>query len=267
MKRVVFFITHTTLSENHADMTLGSFARQTASDMFDSLYIYNSHEHELSNETIFAIIDKYELRSRFKIIEVFPYDPHTPKTLGSDLMRIKRFCIDNFEGEDRVLIIKSDTVLSVNFFDDILNVIPQTGPVYYVAPFICAKRRVSDEIIIEYSKRTKFIRSDDITFFVEDQHQSNDNDFHNRPNISVEDESILFTSCYVIRDFSCHYLSVSLLDHIQLREISWGGAWFSGLTPYFVGTDRAFVIHKYHNIISQNRTTEREGPVEHWLTS
>ena len=111
------------------------------------------------------------------------------------------------------------------------------------------------------------MESDDITFFVEDQTRSSNNDFTRRNGVKVTDESIRFTSCYVITDFSCHFISVNLLEKINIEFSSWGGAKFFELTPYFHGTDRCFVIHKYHGIISENRSTDREGPVREWLNS
>ena len=42
----------------------------------------------------------------------------------------------------------------------------------------------SNNEILEYILRPRFIKSDDITFFVEDEYQSSDNDFNNR-NIKI----------------------------------------------------------------------------------
>jgi hypothetical protein len=267
MKNILFFITHKTLTIEHAELTLGSFSRQKCDSMFDVLYIYNSHEEELPNEFLINLCQEYNLKKFFKEIVIFPYEPNTLKTLGSDVLNIRVFCKNNYDLNDRVLIIKSDTILSVNYFDDILNKISKKDLIYFVAPFICAKKRVPNEEIVEYSQRDTYIKSDEITFFVEDQYQSSDNDFFNRPGVDVEDSSILFTSCYVIRDFSCHFLSIGLLDLIGINEQSWGGVSFAGLVTYFIATERSFVIHKYHNIKSENRITDREGPVERWITS
>lgn len=266
-KNITFFITHKTLNFENAELTFGGFSRQDCDKSFDILYIYNSHEEELSNESLLELADKLNLYRVFKEIKIFPYDNSTHKSLGGDISCIREFCKSTYSSEDRVLIIKSDTILSINFFDDVLNKLPESGPVYFVAPFICAKRRVDNDTIIEYTKRKEYIKSDEITFFVEDQYQSQDNDFFNRPGIDVTSESILFTSCYVIRDFSCHFLSIGLFDLVRIQNQSWGGVWFSELTPHFIQTDRSFVVHKYHDVISENRTTDREGPVKIWLQS
>lgn len=266
-KNIAFFITHKTLNFENAELTFGGFSRQECDKSFDILYIYNSHEEELSNDSLLELADKFNLNRVFKEIQIFPYDNSTPKTLGADISCIREFCKNTYQSEDRVLIIKSDTILSVNFFDDVLNKLPESGPVYFVAPFICAKRRVDNDTIIEYTKRKEYIKSDEITFFVEDQYQSQDNDFFNRSGVDVTDESILFTSCYVIRDFSCHFLSIGIFDYVRIQSQSWGGVWFSELTPYFIETNRSFVVHKYHDVISENRLTDREGPVKIWLQS
>lgn len=266
-KNIAFFITHKTLNFENAEMTFGGFSRQECDNSFDILYVYNSHEEELPNDSLLELATEFNLNRVFKEIKIFPYDNSTHKSLGGDINCIRKFCKNTYDSEDRVLIIKSDTILSVNFFDDVLNKLPENGPVYFVAPFICAKRRVDNDTIIEYTKRNSYIKSDEITFFVEDQYQSRDNDFLNRPGIDVTSESILFTSCYVIRDFSCHFLSIALFDSVSIENKSWGGVWFSELAPYFIQTDRSFVVHKYHDIISENRLTDREGPVKAWLNS
>jgi len=267
MKNIVFFITHTTLNLEHAELTFGGFANQDCSGIFDAMYIYNTHENELSNDLLLELSEKYNLKKFFKEIIIFPYDLNTHKSLGGDINSIKQFCKNTFEQVDRVLLIKSDTILSVNYFDDILNKLPNDKPVYFVAPFICAKQRVSNDDIIRYSKRKSYIKSDEITFFVEDQNQSQRNDFNERDGVDITDSQILFTSCYVIRDFSCHFLSISLFDLIRIQNQSWGGVWFSELTPFFIETERSFVIHKYHDIISENRDSDRGGPVRIWLNS
>ena len=122
-------------------------------------------------------------------------------------------------------------------------------------------------LLLNIFKEKKYIPSDEITFFVEDQYHSNNNDFVNRQNCNITDENILFTSCYVINDWSSHLISISLLKLIQIYNQSWGGVNLKNLEPYFYKTDLCFIVHKYHNIISENRTTVRDGPVEIWLKS
>lgn len=265
MKHILFFITHKTLTLEHAELTFQSLASQECDDMFDEMIIYNTHPDDISNSTLLFLCNKYNLDRFFKKISLFSEQYPEQKSLGADVHALARYSYKNFEPTDRILLLKSDSLLSKNYFDEVFK-LPE-GPVYFVAPFICAKKRVANEEILDYIKRDTFIRSDDITFFVEDQTGSPNNDFNNRPGINVTDEQIKFTSCYVITDFSCHLISVELLHQLTLHHQSWGGAKFYNLVPYFRGTDRCFVVHKYHGIISENRDTDREGPVKDWLNS
>ncbi len=266
MKHICFFITHKTLNREHADATFRSISTQNKNCVFDELYIYNSHSDELSNEIVLELYHKYNLSTFFKQVKIFPYVQDTHKSLGADVATIKSFSLNNFTPLDRILLLKSDCVLSKNFFNDVFN-LPQNREVFFTAPFVCAKERIPDDEIFEYALRDKFIESDDITFFVEDQTNSSNNDFHKRPGISVTDEQIRFTSCRVNTDFSCHLISVSLLNNIIIEYQSWGGVKFYNLVNQYIGTDNSFVIHKYHDIKSENRASDREGPVESWLKS
>lgn len=265
MKHILFFITHKTLTLDHAELTLYSISKQASNHKFDELVIYNTHKDELPDTQIMQLCAKYSVGRFFKEIKFFTDYPEQ-KSLGADVHAISVYTCNNYKKEDRILLLKSDSLLSKNYFDEVFN-LPIDRPVYFVAPFICAKQRVPDEEILEYISRDKFIRSDDITFFVEDQSNSGDNDFNNRPGVNVTDHQIKFTSCYVITDFSCHLISVGLLEKMTLTHQSWGGAKFYHLIPHFIGTDRCFVVHKFHNIISENRSTDREGPVKDWLAS
>ena len=265
MKNILFFITHKTLNLENCELTFKSISNQNYKFIFDIMYIYNSHKNELDNNLILEMYNKYNLSNFIKEVKIFDYDETSHKSLGQDIFTIRNYLISNYSGDDRVLILKSDCLLSVNYFND-LSKLPNK-PIYFTAPFICAKKRVPNEEIIEYTKRTSFIPSDEITFFVEDYQQSSNNDFNNRPNTKITDNSIKFTSCYVIRDWSCHFITIGLLNNISITMQSWGGVNLSKLVPYFIKTDLSFVVHKYHDIISENRDRDREGPVKDWLNS
>ena len=267
MKNIVIFITHKTLSEDHAQCTFYSMSQQNvpSDKKFDALYIYNTHQEEISNDLLINLFNYYNLNKFFVELKILNNSQIT-KSLGEDIHSIREYFMNKYRPEDRILLLKSDCVLSKNYFEEILG-IEQNKSIYFVAPFVCAKSNVSNEEIIGYSRRDRFIKSDDVTFFVEDQNNTGDNDFNNRKEISIYDNKIKFTSCYVIRDFSCHFISVELLPKITIQIQSWGGCNFSNLVSYFVETNKCFVIHKYHDIISDNRTTDREGPVSSWLKS
>jgi hypothetical protein len=212
------------------------------------------------------IFNKYDLKRFFKKVVFFNYDANTNKSLGADVHTIKQYCQKYYDADDRILLLKSDCVLSKNFFSDIMS-LPKDKPVFFTAPFVCAKERVPNSEIFEYAQRDSFIESDDITFFVEDQTNSNNNDFVRRSDIAVTDERIRFTSCTVNTDFSCHLISLILMEGITIQFQSWGGVKFYNLRQFYIGSKNSFVIHKYHDIKSENRSTGREGPVESWLKS
>lgn len=266
MKHISFFNTHKTLGVEHCELVFKSIAGQSTDRKFDKLYIYNSHADELPNEQIVELYNRYSLDKRFNEYEVFPYDVSTHKSLGGDVEAIKNYCSTKYSDSDRILIHKSDCLLSYNYFDDIFN-LPPGIPIYFTAPFLCAKSRVSNEEILEYIKRETCVFSDDVTFFVENRYRDNNNDFQRRPGITVTDEQIKYTSCTVIRDFSCHLISNSLMHRLNIRKCSWGGVDLSALEPFYIGTERSFVLHKFHDVISENRETDREGLVSSWLSS
>ena len=267
MKYILFFITHKTLSLENCELTFKSISLQNKTKQFDKLYIYNTHSDELSNTDIIKIYDKYKLNVFFKEFAIFNYNITSEKTLGRDIYNICEYCLTNYNLDDRILFLKSDCLLSINYFDEIFNIQYNINEIYFTSPFICAKKRVPNNEILDYIQRNTYIPSDEITFFVEDEFHSNNNDFNNRPNASIYDNNIKFVSCYVIFDWSVHLISVNLLNKLLITSQSWGGVNLRNLENYFISTNKCFTVHKYHNIISENRDSEREGPVEKWLLS
>lgn len=264
MKRILFFITHKTLDLNHADLCFKSISNQIDIGLlFDKMYIYNSHSEELPNDEIIDLFNKYNLKRFIKEIEIFEYDDNTPKTLGSDIKVISNYFKDNYKNNDRILLLKSDCLLSINYFKE-LNKLNDNKDVYFTAPFILSKKSTCNDDIIKYLNREEFTKSDDITFFVEDQIGSKNNDLNNR-DIDISDKSIKFISCLVINDFSCHYLTNKIMKYLKIKSQSWGGVNLKQLNNYYIGSDRCFIIHQYHDIKSENRSIDREGPVHRWL--
>jgi len=266
MRNVVFFITHKTLSMEHANATFHSISKQQVRDdkKFDAFYIYNTHSDELANDDLVALYHQYDLNRFFGELKIFDYDPATPKTLAGDVLAVSNYVKGAYDPQDRYFMLKSDCVLSKNFFDEALH-IEENRLVYFVAPFINAKERVTDAEIFDYCERDS-LQADD-TFFVEGDVDGGPTDFHMRPGVSVTDQQIKFTSCYNLGDYSAPFISVGLVDSIQTENLTWGGVRFYGLRPFFVRTDRCFVVHKYHDIVSENRATDREGPAAIWLRS
>lgn len=267
MKRILFFITHKTLDYEHCELSFQSIHNQQSTSLvWDVMYIYNTHQEELPNETILALLDTYNLRQYTKDVKLFDYDPLSHKSLGQDIQNIMTYVSRHYQPEDRVLFMKSDLLLSKYYFQDIER-LPATIPVYFTAPYVCAKKRVSNKEIVEYTMREKYVPSDKITLFTEDRYGPHGTDLATRKDVAITDESIKFFACYVIRDWSCHLISVSLFPLVNITKQSWGGVSLGHLAPYFHETQRSFVVHKYHDIVSENRSDVREGPVNKWLLS
>jgi hypothetical protein len=269
MKHIIFFITHSTLNEINCELTFKSISMQQMDNKFDIMYIYNTHQHELPNDNIINLYNKYNLHNYINELKIFNYNDNGIKSLAYDIGTISNYCINTYNNNDRILFLKSDILLSKNYFNTIFNLTDNNEKaVFFTSPFICAKKRVSNDEILHYINRDTFIKSDYITFFVEDYQKSNNTDFYNRKNINITDNQIKFTSCYVICDWSCHLISTQLLNLLKINiNNTWGGVNLSLLVDYFYKTDNCFTVHKYHDILSENRKTNREGPVHEWLNS
>lgn len=269
MKNIFFFITHTTLDLSHADIVFESISKQSIqSQFFDVMYLYNTHQNELSNEDLITLFQKYNLNKFIKELRIFDYPKNLPKKLTYDISCIRDFCSKN-HAEDRILILKSDTAISKNYFKDLSCVASDnSNPLLIIAPFVCAKQRVEREKILKYCDREKFIESDDITFFTEDENGNENSDFKNRKDINIKDKKIEFFSCRAVRfGFTSVFADSKLLNNIRLEDTNWGGTDFYNLLSYYKRINNSFVVHIYHGIISENRDRDREGPVKEWMES
>lgn len=267
MKRIIFFITHKTLDYEHAELSFKALSLSKDPMIFDTIYIYNTHEYELPNSKIIDLYIKYNLNRFIHNIKLFNYQ-NTEKTLAADIFQILSYCISNYDLNDRIYLLKSDILVSKNCLNEFKKT-DSLNEFFMVPPFVCAKARIDNEKIFAYLDRDKFIKSDDITFFTEDDIQSNNNDFHNRKDgLSIMDKNIEFFATTCKRDFSSHYFTLNLIDKIIFKNQNWGGCNFSNLQSYYIGCENSFVIHKYHSIINNiNRFKNREGGVEEWLLS
>lgn len=264
--KIIFFITHHTLTETHARMTLSSLGRSNDPMKFDRMYIYNTHPEEISNDLLLKMTEEYGLSSFITEILLFPGPYPVNKTLASDIMAIEAYCRPKYKLNDAVWLLKSDCVVSVNLANELKKVDSLISFVL-TPPFICAKKRVTDEEIMEYCKKPLAVLSDHETFFNEDAYGTPENDFRNRPGESPKDFNIKYIACTVKRDFSCHYLTIDNLMMMSKREQNWGGCWFQNVSDKWIGTYRGFVVHKYHDIVSASRPKPREGTIEEYLLS
>ena len=143
MKKIIFFITHKTLTKGHAYTTFKSISSQECNVSFDSMYIYNTHQEELSNDELLSMCDELGLTNIINEIKIFDYNPNTKKTLGSDILSIIHYVKKTYDNNDRILLLKSDILLSKNYFNTVLNL--GEGDVFFTSPFVCAKSRVTDD--------------------------------------------------------------------------------------------------------------------------
>jgi len=267
MKNILFFITHSTLDLYHAEIVFESISKQTIDyQFFDIMYLYNTHQKELSNDLLLDLFEKYNLNKFIKQIKIFDYPDDLPKKLTYDILTISSFCLKE-HAKDRILILKSDTAVSKNYFKD-LSEIDKNELKMTIAPYICAKARIDKQKILNYCEREQFIASDEITFFTEDENGKENSDFNRRKDTNIESQQIEFFSCRAVRfGFTSVYADCELLPKINLTDTDWGGTDFYNLLPYYTRINNSFIVHIYHGIISENRKTDREGPVEKWLRS
>ena len=264
--KIIFFITHHTLSEDHARMTLSSLSRSHNPMRFHRMYIYNTHPEEISNEFLLNLTREYKLSEIIDDITLFPGPYPQMKTLASDIKVIQAYCQRQYKPNDAIWLLKSDCVVSVNLMDEMKKV-DKLNSFVLTPPFICAKKRVTDPEIIEYCSKSLYVPSDHETFFNEDAYATPENDHRNRPGESPTDSNIKFIACTCKRDFSCHYLTLDNLINVYKNEQDWGGCWFQGVADKWIGTYRGFIVHKYHNIVSASRAKPREGTIEEYMLS
>jgi hypothetical protein len=263
--KIIFFITHHTLTLDHAQMTVASLRNSIDPITFDRLYIYNTHQEEISNEVIRDLLTDLPFVSD---IREFPQELYpSGKSLVCDVRTIVDFCFRNYQLTDSVLLLKSDCLLSVNFLND-LKKLDRLSSYVFTAPFIVAKKRVTNEELLQYSQRKLAILSDEETFFNENESVTPENDHRDRVGEKATDFKIKYISCTCKRDFSCHYMTVDNLLTIATRQgANWGGCWLENSRSKWIGSSRAFTLHKYHSIVSDARPNPREGTIEEYMLS
>jgi len=264
--KIIIFITHATLSYQHAKMTFLSLANSKDPIEFDEIVLYNTHQNELPNEKLLELYNSFDM-SFIKNVKLFDYDESTHKSLGADLEAIRTYCNTAYNQNDHILLLKSDCLLSVNFLNELNKFNDNSSEFIFVAPLINSKQSITDEELEKYIQSPHAILSSEDTFFMEDEVRSKDNDFRNRPGVVPGDDCIKFISCTVKRDWSCHYLPVSVFMKVKLVNQNWGGSSFEHLSHMWVGSYKSFVVHKYHSIVSPNRSTERPGEWGQWLAA
>jgi len=266
MKNIIFFITHATLGEDHADMCFYALSLSKDPIEFDQIVIYNTHQHELSNETVKKIYDRYRYRFSFiKNVVFFNYDDSTAKNLSGDFKAIRNYCLSTYDQNDRILLLKSDCLVSVNLLNE-LKKMENIREFILTPPFINAKQSVKNHELLERASQEYPILSSTDTFFIENETRSPENDFRNRPGVTPGDKAVKFLACTGKADWSCHFITVNLLGDVIANDANLGQSCnFERIQGYWIGTYKSFIVHKYHGIKSANRDTDRPGEYGSWL--
>ena len=274
-KNTLIFTTHATLDLKHADYSLKSLLTLQDTDIiWDNFVIYNTHEHELSNDDLISIIRKYDIKNYIKEISIFSYNPEeNKKNLLQDIRNWYDIGLalelQNIPG--KILWLKSDYCVSNNFNKIFLE--HKTDNFMWSLPTLGAKQKISYDNILTKLNLPEFTPSDFETYY-----RGGDNPNNTLPNkeISPNGEmdyhpSINYVSHNYVHDFNLHVISNDTLVvgreiafHPQIFDMNstWGGPHnlFYSLKQngvYFSGEYRAYGIHMFHEIISENRLEDR----------
>lgn len=266
LKKVIFFVTHATLTFRHAEMCLQALSESINPPHFDQLIIYNSHQDELSNDQILMLFSRYKLYRFIKSVQCFNYDTKTPKTLGGDINQIRDWCLANLSPRDRVLILKSDILVSSEYLNETQKT-DHLDKTLFIPVLYNAKKSVSDNELMELCKKNYVIQSGKEFFFMENETSSPENDLRNRMSTFNLPE-VKYLVCSGKRDWSCPYITVNLLPQVITEQKIWGGWSAIQLQPWWIGGYKSFIVHKWHGIISVNNPGyERPGEYGQWLNS
>lgn len=252
---VLVFITHTTLTKEHADCSIESLKNQTDKFIWDQIYIYNTHENELSNEYILNKFKELYLTN----IDIIPYNLNDKKTLCQDIFNIQEFLRD--KKIDNLLLLKSDYALSTNFYHTINNL--NDDNFIYTLPVLNAKEFISNDEILKYCEKDQFIKYNNEIYY-----RGSDNDSEKgvyNDSLKELNENIKYISSHYKYDFNVHYLKHKIFNMLKIddqqKDITWGGILKSFLnlknSVNFLDINNSFCIHIYHGIKSINRTEDR----------
>lgn len=229
MKNILFFITHKTLNIDHnVEMCLNYLSRSYDPLRFDEMYICNSYQEELSNDSILKLTTKYNINSICKNIKIFPYDT-------IDYNSIFSYLIDNYYlHDDRILLLKSDIMVSINFLNELKTIQNNLDEKFILTPiFIDPKENLTNKEI------RNIISSDEIVF--------------NEKTKNISPFSSVF----------CHYFSILTIWEMNIIEID--DINFLNCKDYWMCTNYSFVIHKSHSSCKNNEEKESDTLIEEYF--
>ena len=256
-------MTHATLEAEHAEMCIKALSASVDPVPFDRMIIYNTHQHELSNEYILSLCNDLPF---IDTIDLFEYDPSTPKTLAGDINAIREYCVKTFAETDHILLLKSDMLLSQSYLNE-LSKFDDIKTFLFIAPLFNAKRSVPDDELFEFTRTNSIALSSEESFFMEDENHSNENHFRDRCGATPADPKIKYLSCTGKADWSCPYFSMDIFPQIVTIQKDWGGWNAERVRQHWFGAYKSFTVHKFHGIESVNRIGDRPGDYGKWLNN
>jgi hypothetical protein len=265
---IIYFITHKTLTKENARMSLLSLKNQNFDFHWNALCIYNSHQEDINNSEIKNIIDQFGLK--YDLID-FLSETNT-KTLAQDIHHISCHAKKNVSDNDKILLLKSDYYLSVNFNKSINSILDNNF--IFSLPIYNAKEWVLSDDIIKKSLEIDFKYVDNETYYRGSDIFEPKEEFGLHLNIKDTDDKIKFVSHCVKGDFNCHVLDGCAIKNLNIEkndmEASWGGMGNSinSLREFrvkFLNNLDCFAIHMFHDIISKNRKEVRKDDRKNFL--
>ena len=280
----IVFTTHATLDEQHAVNSLISLLlMQDHTDFqWDNFIIYNTHEHELSNEILVELIQELDVHGMVKNLMVFPYqDGMYPKTLTQDTINHFTILVQNgMNHAGKTLLLKSDYCVSSNFnwvFERQSNI-----NTLWSLPIYNAKQKVDYTEYMAKLGQRGFLPTDDETYYRGGSNFPHtpgtlDDLFHERsPDPDIKDETdprIKYVSHNIQNDYNLHvfsndilYTCLQICQRVYNVNSTWGGAHdLFNVAFQHAGVERgtetrAYGIHMYHDIVSVNRSQDRTDP-------
>jgi hypothetical protein len=269
------FTTHTTLDLKHAEYSLKSLLQLQNEDIkWNNFVVYNTHEHEVSNQDLKKIILKYDTKKYIQNLLVFPYNPdENKKNLLQDIRNWYDIglSLELEKIDGKILWLKSDYCVSNNFNKIFKRHTNKTT--MWSLPIYNAKQKISFDNILQKLNLPMFHPIDDETYY-----RGGDNPNNTLPKKELSpngdmdyDSSINYVSHNYVFDFNIHVISNDTLNlgreisyHPQVFDMNstWGGPHnlFHGLRlngVNYSGEIDAYGIHMFHEIISENRKEDR----------
>ena len=269
------FTTHTTLTHSHAEYSLKALLTlQNADVVWDYFVVYNTQEQNLPNKDIIELIKKYDTKNYIKQVLIFPYSPEdNKKNLLQDIRNWYDVGVSLGlqKTPGKILWLKSDYCVSNNFNEVFLQ--QSSTNTIWSLPTLGAKQKIEYSTVLSKLNMPSFSVIDLETYYRGGDNPNNQLPFDEvSPNGEMDyHPSINYVSHNYVYDFNLHVITNDTLEvgrqlayHPQVFDMNstWGGPHnlFYGLKEakvHFSGEYKAYGIHMFHEIISENRLEDR----------